>query len=96
VTIRSERERLYAFFSKAEGFKCFRSDANFVLVRVPSDYRERLKQHLESEGVFIKFFSADHTGLDDYVRITVGTPRQNSRLLDSIATFLKLNTQVAV
>ncbi|HWP83044.1 MAG TPA: aminotransferase class I/II-fold pyridoxal phosphate-dependent enzyme [Bacteroidota bacterium] len=93
--IRAERQLFYDFFSKRDDFTAFISDANFVLVRISSEDRERLKKHLESDGIFIKFFSADHTGLSDYVRITVGTPEQNKRLLNSIALFLKSQAHVS-
>jgi histidinol-phosphate aminotransferase len=74
-----ERQRYYEFFKTVERCKAYRSDANFVLVKIPNEDSEPLKRHLDKTGICIKFFSGKE--LPDFVRITVGTPDQNSLLI---------------
>jgi len=78
-TTAEERERYYEFFHPIDGCRAFRSDANFVLVKIPNKDSELLKKHLDKAGILIKFFSGKE--FPDFIRITVGTPDQNSRLI---------------
>jgi histidinol-phosphate aminotransferase len=57
------------------------SAANFILVEV-ADARE-LMQHCADDKVLLRYFGGD---LADYVRITVGTPAENDRLLESMSS----------
>ncbi len=74
-----ERKRYYEFFRPVDGCRAFRSDANFVLVKIPSEDSEPLKRHLDKAGILIKFFSGKEFNV--FIRITVGTPDQNSLLI---------------
>ena len=78
-TVSKERRRFYEFFEAVQGCKVYRSDANFVLAKMPEGNAESLKRHLEEAGILIKFFSEKEFA--DLVRITIGTPEQNSRLM---------------
>ena len=63
----------------ALGFRVWPSEANFLLVR-PSDESARAAYHrLKASGILVRYFDAP--GLDDKLRITVGTDDQNDRLL---------------
>lgn len=81
-----DRKRYYEFFDRLEGFTCFRSDANFVLVRFPVHLKQSLQQHLQSQSIAVKFFSEQ--GFEDCMRITIGTTTHNERLRSSLASFL--------
>jgi histidinol-phosphate aminotransferase len=59
----------------ALGFETWPSDANFVLVRAGPGSYERLLR----EGLIVRPMGA--FGLPEHVRITVGTPAENARLL---------------
>jgi histidinol-phosphate aminotransferase len=61
------------------GHDVYRSDANFLLVRVTAPIRTRLVAELPGRGVYVKFL--DDPGLTDAVRITMGTETQNSRAI---------------
>ena len=92
-TVSKERERYYEFFETARGCKAYRSDANFVLVKIPERDSEPLKKHLEEAGILIKFFSEKEFA--DFVRITVGTPEQNSRLIHEMERhFIRTNVLI--
>ncbi|MBW7888960.1 MAG: aminotransferase class I/II-fold pyridoxal phosphate-dependent enzyme [Bacteroidetes bacterium] len=82
----SERQRYMDLFSVAEGYTAFRSDANFLLVRFPEDHKEQMQRTLKAAGIQIKFY--DERLLKNYVRITIGTPAENSQLLNVLMNFL--------
>jgi histidinol-phosphate aminotransferase len=74
-----DKEMYFNGFSELEGFKPFRSDANFILVRYPVAMKELLKRGLDHRGVMVKFL--DDPGLEDALRITIGTTEQNARVM---------------
>jgi len=84
ATVRSERDRLRIALSLQ---RCVRhvygSDANFLLVRF-SD-AEAAFQALLKAGVVVRDQRAAPQ-LHDALRITLGTPEQNDRVLDALAT----------
>jgi histidinol-phosphate aminotransferase len=80
--INSERRRFTDLFTVSEGYTAFRSDANFILIRFPHEEKERFQLHMKTAGIQIKFF--DEPLLQDFVRITIGTPAQNSQLLNAL------------
>ena len=84
-TTEKERERYYDFFQTAKGCKAYRSDANFILVKIPNKNCGPLKKHLDEAGIMIKFFSENE--IPDHVRITVGTPEQNSLLIHEMEKY---------
>jgi len=80
------REELHRF----AGFTVFHSDANFVLVKIPSDIIAGLKEALTSRGLIVKFMNEE--ALNSHVRITIGTREQNRLLLDAIAAYMQTVT----
>jgi histidinol-phosphate aminotransferase len=66
-------------FRAIKGFTPFPSDANFLLVRYPRSRKQELKAGLEERGVIVKFL--DDLGLEDCIRITIGTQEQNTRVM---------------
>jgi len=84
-TVSKERQRYYEFFEAVQGCRAYRSDANFVLVKMPDCESETLKKYLDKAGIVIKFFSEKE--FTDFVRITVGMPEQNSRLVYEIEQY---------
>jgi histidinol-phosphate aminotransferase len=80
--MREDRQAYYAFFDRQKGFRCFRSDANFVLVRIPSGLKAPLQQILRDRQIVIKFFT--EPAFEDCVRITIGTKEQNLRMLAAL------------
>jgi histidinol-phosphate aminotransferase len=59
------------------------SDANFVMVPLQSEHEvNELYEELLKEGIIIRPLRS--FGLPHCIRITVGTPDQNRRLIDSL------------
>ncbi len=84
--IREDRQSYYDYFNSLRGFTCYRSDANFFLVRLPSDIAHPLREFLKNRNIEIKFFSEPE--FDSFVRITVGTRPQNQLLLSAMREFV--------
>ena len=78
--IRSERERLTDALRGA-GCTLPASQANFVLARMPD--AANVFHRLRERGIHVRYF--DQPRLADCLRITVGTPRQNTSLLEALA-----------
>lgn len=85
ATVATERDRYYKFFSTIENCTAYRTDANFVLVKLPIEECTSLKAHLADAGLVIKFFG-DKEFLG-HARITIGTPEQNSLLLNELKKY---------
>ncbi len=84
AVVRAERERLGAALARLPGVRrVYPSDANFLLVRLVD--AEAAFQRLLVAGVVVR----DQRGapqLHDALRITLGTPEQNARVLGVLAT----------
>jgi histidinol-phosphate aminotransferase len=84
-----DMEMFFREFNKIQGFKAFRSYANFILVRIPIEIKDKLQNYLTERGVIVKFMAEE--GLNNHIRITIGTQEQNQFLLNLIKSFLKAN-----
>jgi histidinol-phosphate aminotransferase len=82
----ADRGRLEAALEGIPGVERFASAANFVLVRVGDGPRafEALKQR----GILVRTFHATHPLLANTLRLTVGTPEENQRLVDALRSIL--------
>ena len=69
----------------ALGFETVGGDANFVLSRVGEAVS--CFEALQRRGIIVRPLGA--YGLPEYVRITIGRPEENKRLLDSLADLLE-------
>ncbi|HXU81493.1 MAG TPA: histidinol-phosphate transaminase [Polyangia bacterium] len=79
--VREERERLAAELGR-RGFAVIPSQANFLLATVPGGDAAALYAKLKAHGILIRYFAKP--GLDDKVRITIGTREQNDALLAAL------------
>jgi histidinol-phosphate aminotransferase len=80
--VREERERVTGAL-QARGFVVRPSHANFVLATVPPATRAKaMYEGLKAGGVLVRFF--DKPDLTDKLRITIGTPEENSALFGAI------------
>jgi histidinol-phosphate aminotransferase len=84
-----DREQYYNFFDSLPEYKAFRSDANFVLVSVPSNSMNPLREFLVHRKIQIKFFS--ETEFQNCVRITIGTHEQNRTLRQALSEFTSIS-----
>ena len=68
------------------GFAVLPSQANFVFVRHLNHSAAELAAGLRARGVLVRHFK--QARIDNYLRITVGTPQQCDRLIQTLAEFL--------
>jgi len=65
------------------------SEANFLLASVPQDAARSAAQlyaALKERGILVRYFDSDR--LRDKLRITIGTPAENQRLLEALTQLL--------
>jgi histidinol-phosphate aminotransferase len=81
--VRAERERLTRGLEDL-GWRVLPSHANFVLASVPASHggAARLHADLKTRGILVRYFNLP--GLDDKLRITVGTPSDTDTLLAAL------------
>ena len=79
--VRAERTRLSSELGK-RGFQVIPSQANFVLARCPRGNAAEIYGSLKAKGILVRFF--DKPGLDDKLRITIGTAEQDDALLAAL------------
>lgn len=80
-----QRTWLHDALSFLPGIEVFPSDANFILVRVPQ--ADAIWQQLYDRSILVRDFS-HALGLEDCLRITVGTMEENERLIGALSEIL--------
>jgi len=84
--IRTERERLQVALKAIVGITPFPSEANMILVRVP-DARKAF-DGMKARGVLVKNIAGMHPLLANCLRLTVGTPDENTLVIDALKASL--------
>lgn len=83
--IRSERARIASALALLPGVHVFPSEANFVLLRVPR--ASAWCNMLRGAGILVKNLDGYHPLTAECLRITVGSPEENTALLAALAPF---------
>lgn len=78
-----DRKLLETGLDALAGVKRFASAANFVLVRLPD--APRAFGGLKARGILVRNLHGSHPLLANCLRLTVGTPDENARLLAALA-----------
>jgi histidinol-phosphate aminotransferase len=86
--IRAERGRLSDELHALDGLTCYPSDANFILVRTAPGKAGAIFQGIKDRGVLIKKLDGAHPMLADCLRLTVGTPEENTALVGALRAAL--------
>ena len=86
AVLRSERARLQAALQAVPNVKAFPSEANMILVRVPDS--KRCFEGMKARGVLVKNIAGLHPLLANCVRLTVGTPEENTLMIDALKASL--------
>jgi len=86
AVLRAERERLQRALRELPGVRPYPSEANMILVRVPD--AARTFAGMKQRGVLVKNVSALHPLLGNCLRLTVGTPDENTLMLDALKASL--------
>jgi len=87
ASIVAERERLRHALDRREPFRCFPSDANFLLVQYEGDSQALCSDLLDRE-IAVRQFPNAHPRLRSCIRVTIGTPEENERLLEALDDIL--------
>jgi histidinol-phosphate aminotransferase len=86
--VAQDREALIAKLERL-GFQVIPSAANFVFARHPDRHAADLAAQLREAKVIVRHFRQPR--IDQYLRITVGTPQQNQRLIAALESLLNVN-----
>jgi histidinol-phosphate aminotransferase len=82
VIIKSERERLQKALQAMPRLRAYPSEANMILVRVPD--AAACFAALKARGVLVKHIAPLHPLLANCLRLTVGAPDENDRLISAL------------
>jgi len=82
----AERERLAVALDGLPRIERFASAANFILIRVPD--APAAFEALRARGILVRTFHGSHPLLAHCLRLTVGTPDENARMLAALAAHL--------
>jgi histidinol-phosphate aminotransferase len=80
--IKQTRTVLMAELQQIDGVQPYASEANFILFRVASAVQ--VFAGLKQCGVLIKNLSGGHSMLNDCLRVTVGTPQENTEFITAL------------
>ena len=86
ASLRSERERLQVAIKAMPGAQPYPSEANMILVRVPDS--KACFEGMKARGVLVKNIAGLHPLLANCVRLTVGTPEENTLMIDALKASL--------
>ena len=78
----TERERLFSLLKSVPGLVPWPSMANFILCRLPEGRGRSVYEDLATRGIYLRYFSA--SPLTDYVRISVGLPKETDALVGAL------------
>lgn len=78
-----EERESFQNFLKDKGWYFVPSKTNFVLAKHPSIGGEEVYKRIKQEGILVRHFSTK--GIEEYVRITIGTKEQMNALKEAIS-----------
>lgn len=87
AVIMQERERMFEALSGLRGLVPYRSSANFLLVELTGSAPGDVFRRLAERGILIRDVSS-YPQLSQCLRITIGTPDENSALLTALQEVL--------
>jgi histidinol-phosphate aminotransferase len=74
------------------GLEFIPSSANFILVRVGDG--QRVFNEMQKQGVIVRPMAGYQ--LPEWIRISIGTPKENKRCLEALKTALAIPERAAV
>jgi histidinol-phosphate aminotransferase len=80
--LRRERERLLRELAAIAGVTVFPSEANMILVRVPD--AKRAFEGMKARKILVKHIAGLHPLLVNCLRLTVGTPEENTLMIQAL------------
>ena len=86
--VMEEARKMYASeLGALDGFKVYRSTANFILIRYPIAIKEALQREFADCDYKVKFMN--EPGINTHMRITLGRREQNRKVCDIILKIAK-------
>jgi histidinol-phosphate aminotransferase len=82
AVLRRERGRLLAALPTIAGVTVFPSEANMILVRVPDS--KRAFEGMKQRRILVKHIAGLHPLLANCLRLTVGTPEENTLMIQAL------------
>jgi histidinol-phosphate aminotransferase len=82
--VKAERSRVMAAFEKM-GLSAPASRTNFIFAEFKTMTAKRVYDELAARNIYVRYFS----GLGERLRISVGTPEENDRLLEALEQILQ-------
>ena len=84
--LRAERAKLLKTLATLPGVTPFPSEANMILVRVPDS--KQAFEGMRARGVLVKNIAGLHPLLTNCLRLTVGTPEENTLMIEALKASL--------
>jgi histidinol-phosphate aminotransferase len=84
--IRAERDQLLRQLAELPGVTPFPSEANMILARVPDS--KKAFDGMKARGVLVKNVDFLHPLLANCIRLTVGTPEENVKMMEALKASL--------
>ncbi|MBY0475210.1 MAG: histidinol-phosphate transaminase [Nitrosomonas sp.] len=84
--IKLERTKMSTFLATIENVKVYPSKANFILFRIHA--ATQIFQALKQHKILIKNLDGTHPSLENCLRVTIGTPDENSQFCSTLQTIL--------
>jgi histidinol-phosphate aminotransferase len=81
----AERKRLSDKLKRQGVLSPLPSKSNFILCRVVKGDAQKIKQELDSKGIFIRYFATPL--LKKMLRISVGKPEHTDALIEALAKY---------
>ncbi|MGN0332242.1 MAG: histidinol-phosphate transaminase [Lachnospiraceae bacterium] len=71
---------------KKRGFVCLDSKSNFIFATHPNYDAKELFESLKANGIYVRFWGSER--IEQYLRITVGTPEEMKVLFDFLDSYM--------
>ncbi len=88
AAIRASREQMMNELQRIDGVRPYPSRANFILFRVAAERATPIFEGLKRAGILIKNLHRADSPLAECLRVTVGTPEENTRFLTSLRSVI--------
>lgn len=88
AAIRAGREHVMSELQRIDGVRTYPSHANFILFRVATGRADPIFEGLKRAGILIKSLHRASSPLAECLRVTIGTPEENTRFISALRTVM--------
>jgi histidinol-phosphate aminotransferase len=85
--IKRDRDWMYQQLQGVPGLLAFPSTANYISCRLQVGTLAELRAHMEREGILLRYYGGP--GLEQCLRISVGTPEQNRAIVTALEAYAR-------